>query len=294
VPEPYRCYDVRVGTIAEITPDSVVVVPEVYAWMLFRLPRCQIYIWWLSVDNFLLYAVTNRAGRFISAAMLQKAALSLLRSRASAHLFQSEYARLFGVAHRLRPLLPLSDCLSAPFIAAAQAARNANRENLVAYNPAKGAERTQLVLDALSEISLIAIEAIPIQSMGRAEVVQTFARAKLYIDFGNHPGKDRLPREAAALGCCVLVNRRGSAANDEDIPIPARYKIDDTQPQYHMRAAEMASDICARFSEHAPHFDSYRATIASEPAVFAAQVERIFGPARASRADAAEPNASAN
>jgi len=43
---------------------------------------------------------------------------------------------------------------------------------------------------------------------------------KLYVDFGKHPGKDRMPREAAVHGCCIITGRRGAAGNPFDIPIP--------------------------------------------------------------------------
>ena len=46
-----------------------------------------------------------------------------------------------------------------------------------------------------------------------------------YIDFGPHPGMDRLPREAALAGCIVITNREGAAAHDEDVPLPPEYKF---------------------------------------------------------------------
>ena len=50
-------------------------------------------------------------------------------------------------------------------------------------------------------------------------------RARIYIDFGPHPGMDRLPREAALAGCVVITNAEGAAQYDEDVPIPGDYKI---------------------------------------------------------------------
>jgi len=47
----------------------------------------------------------------------------------------------------------------------------------------------------------------------------------MYIDFGTHPGKDRIPREAALRNCIVLTNRNGAADNNVDVPIPNEYKI---------------------------------------------------------------------
>ena len=46
-----------------------------------------------------------------------------------------------------------------------------------------------------------------------------------YIDFGPHPGMDRLPREAALAGCVVVTNREGAANFDEDTPLPSQFKF---------------------------------------------------------------------
>lgn len=33
-------------------------------------------------------------------------------------------------------------------------------------------------------------------------MILTMRKAKVYIDFGFHPGKDRIPREAVMCGAC--------------------------------------------------------------------------------------------
>ena len=65
---------------------------------------------------------------------------------------------------------------------------------------------------------------IPIQGMSSIEVANLLESAKIYIDFGNHPGKDRLPREAVLSGCCIITNSKGSAKNSVDICISKKYK----------------------------------------------------------------------
>ena len=57
------------------------------------------------------------------------------------------------------------------------------------------------------------------------QVQAMLKKAKVYIDFGGHPGMDRIPREAALAGCIVVTNREGSAAFRQDVPIPSQYKI---------------------------------------------------------------------
>ena len=38
---------------------------------------------------------------------------------------------------------------------------------------------------------------------------------------------NRIPREAAMCGCCVITNRNGSAANNVDVQIADKYKFDN-------------------------------------------------------------------
>lgn len=103
--------------------------------------------------------------------------------------------------------------------------------------------------------------------MTAEEVHDLLCRAKCYIDFGNHPGQDRIPREAAAAGCCVITGRRGAAANDIDIPIPASYKFEDA-PQ-----AIPAILACLRaclddYDGHIGDFAGYREMIAGQKEKF--------------------------
>jgi hypothetical protein len=63
--------------------------------------------------------------------------------------------------------------------------------------------------------------------MNENQVIETLARSKVYIDFGHHPGRDRIPRESAILGNCVITNYLGSAGFYNDIPIESKYKISD-------------------------------------------------------------------
>ena len=47
-----------------------------------------------------------------------------------------------------------------------------------------------------------------------------------------HPGKDRMPREAALLGCCILTSTLGSADFFDDVPIMSEYKFEEDKPEY--------------------------------------------------------------
>jgi hypothetical protein len=118
----------------------------------------------------------------------------------------------------------------------------------------------------------------PLVGLDRGGLARAMLDAKLYIDFGHHPGKDRLPREAAIHGCCVIVARQGSAANDVDVPIPARFKLDVKAPDFVQRFGEAASEVMTRFDECGREFAPYRDAIAREPAIFREQIRSAFLP----------------
>jgi hypothetical protein len=118
----------------------------------------------------------------------------------------------------------------------------------VVYNPIKGWHYTQDIMDHCAKRSgsgggasnstsgttnNAMIQFTPIGgdnvSNGRRltpeEVTALLLRAKIYIDFGPHPGMDRLPREAALCGCVVVMHREGAAQYQEDVPLKDKYKV---------------------------------------------------------------------
>ena len=103
-----------------------------------------------------------------------------------------------------------------------------HRDIDVVYNPAKGMHYTnEIIRRAGQTLQIVPIGKGPngqIRMTGN-EVTNLLCRAKVYIDFGPHPGMDRLPREAALAGCIVLTNREGAAGYDVDVPLPTEFKF---------------------------------------------------------------------
>jgi len=100
--------------------------------------------------------------------------------------------------------------------------------------------------------------------------------AKAYIDFGHHPGKDRLPREAALHGTCVITGLYGSAGNTVDIPILDRYKLDPESIHFFSQFQLLITDIFQNFDACQKQFEDYRTIIAAEPLLFTKQVHAAF------------------
>jgi hypothetical protein len=272
----FKRYNVSVASVQDVEPNSIVVLPEAYAPLIGRFPQAQIYFWWLSVDNFFVAAEHTRWGNLIGGSRLAKIQLRRIRRNVRQHIFQSDYARAFLESNSLAPTSHLGDYLAEEYIQAATKPRNGPRENILVYNPAKGAQQTDAVLQALKESGRPLPSIVPLIGMTRAEVCDVLGRSKVYIDFGGHPGKDRIPREAVALGASIIVNRRGSAANSVDMPIAEEFKIDDNRPEFAMLAAEKIHELMDDFERQAPRFDAYRQLIALEPTAFRHDAQSVF------------------
>ncbi len=302
VPEPYRDYDVPVARWADVPRNARVVVPETFSELLPRLTEYRTYFWWLSVDLYFRSLVTGAVRHRTPSALLPLARrvarwrlvgatiARITRTRADdgkrsedrkfagvhCHLYQSEYARRFLEDRGWTPAARLGDYVNASYLDAPGGCPADARENVVAYNPAKGIEQTQAIIAAVHKHVGNAVTFVPLVGMTREAVRKVLARAKLYIDFGYHPGRDRFPREAAITGACVLVNRRGSAANPIDVPLPDAYKVDDAQADYAEEAATKILDIIGDFARHHAVFDAYRRTILGEPQAFRDDVYQLF------------------
>ena len=116
---------------------------------------------------------------------------------------------------------------------------------------------------------------VPLIGMTTEEMRSCMSKSKVYVDFGNHPGKDRIPREAAISGCIVITGKRGAAAFAEDVCIPETYKFDESCAKKEDIISCIRDCIC-NFDVHKVDFDGYRSYIRNEHQQFTADVKKIF------------------
>lgn len=259
--------------IAEKLPDnnSVVIVPETHIHVLYSLKNVKKCIWWLSVDN---YSGSFKRQYDLAHSMVYKFrhARNMKEFKDSLHLVQSEYARLY-VTQQLKiaesRVAYLSDYLNDEFLKYIK--NNEKKDNVILYNPKKGFEFTQKIMEQIPEYKWI-----PLAGLTREEMIHHLCTSKVYIDFGNHPGKDRIPREAAICGCCVITGKRGAAGNDIDVKIDKCFKFEDNVsniPEIHRIIAGFMED----YENERVKFDAYRESILEEKEKFHRDVKLIFG-----------------
>lgn len=267
-PQRYRAYEIDIVDFHD-DPATLFVVPEASTWLVRHIRAGSIAIWWMSVDNHFGPAwSTDLRTNYYKLKHLLLRRTPLFRLRKHVHLHQSEYARLF-LARRGVTSQPLSDYLGRRHLD--DAADLSLKQDIIAYNPRKGFETTRRLQRRFPRFAFV-----PIEDMTEQEVSDLLSTAKVYIDFGAHPGKDRLPREAAMAGCCVITGRRGSAGNPVDIPILKKYKIPEDAPDFFQRFEPLADFILANYQLASADFDAYRERIRHEPERFEAEVSNML------------------
>ena len=285
-PEVFRMYRPRVVKDIVDAPDSVVVVPETGTLQLLELKHATRALWWLSVEHYAMRAEALRQAHGLARSPLD----FVFDPRFGVvHLAQSEYARQWVAQRGVAPLM-LTDYVRDELLERARALRHGAKEDVVAYNPKKGLAFTQQLMAA----SPATIRWVPIENMTPLEVAQLLGRAKVYVDFGPHPGRDRIPREAALCGAVVITNTQGSAGNGVDVPIPADCKFDErhplTVPQVLRRIQEAMQDHPAeqaRFADYRAWIEDQRRAFLEETHCVLATLEAQLAQRAAARLQAA-------
>lgn len=275
-PEQYNKYNVSVEENLDVinSEKNVAVIPETALFTLDRLSKCKKIIWWLSVDGYVRSMIYLKGITDYNTGYTKEFDYYGISERKDIfHLVQSEYASDFVInkmeISRQR-VEYLSDYINDLYLEQLDLS-NIKRENIVLFNPQKGYDE----LKPLIEKSRNEIMWLPIYNMTPNKVRAYMSIAKVYVDFGHHPGKDRIPREAAISGCCVITNKKGAAAYYKDVPIPERYKFENVSES----TDEIIALIRCIFDDYDLYFkdfEEYRNMIMSEKERFVEDALRIF------------------
>ncbi|TNM59453.1 hypothetical protein FHN55_20690 [Streptomyces sp. NP160] len=281
----YGHYDAPEAARVADVPGSVVIAPEKALRQLARYRHAQTYCWWLSIDMATPWREHRRRhdlwspdGRLVepslrwrAKAAARHAALHLrgdYRQLATVrHLAQSEYARayLYARADVLATVVgdwtPLDglDDTDPP-----------GGRSTVTYNPAKAREAVEALRLRVPEVEFVALE-----GMTREQLVAELRRSLVYLDLGYHPGKDRMPREAALCGAVTVVARRGSGAFHADVPLPWEHKV-SPEGDFVGNAARVLRRVLAAPAEARAMQDPYRAVIRDEERRFTREVREAL------------------
>ena len=242
IPDEYKKYNVKVISNLEDVGDNLIVVPEVWTGELSNIKNAKKAVWWLSVDN------NNKSFTDFSNADIL-------------HLYQSEYAKDFLEKNGVANMLPVHDYIVVLDF------KPTTKQNIICYNPLKGERATNYVRSKCGSLTFK-----PLINMSKEEIVQSLINSKIYIDFGHHPGRDRIPREAAHYNNIVITSCLGSAKFYEDVPIPDRYKLRELTPSIEATLTEVLQNYDTLISD----FTNYKNTISNQKAIQLEEAKQLL------------------
>ncbi|TFC56974.1 MULTISPECIES: hypothetical protein [unclassified Cryobacterium] len=281
----YEIYDAPEAPRAIDQAGNAVIVPEVWIDLLREFTQAQRMCWWLSIDYSPVFRILrsrsdDKAGlgnehKVKPRQYLKDYAISVRPRRelvqSTLHLAQSHYAWAYLYAQlNVVPTL-LGDYTPLFRIEGFRSDVANDRGRTVAYNPKKGSELTERVIAKTSDI-----EWRPLIGMSADDVCRSLASTAIYLDLGQHPGKDRMPREAAYLGAVTIVARRGAGAFTQDVPLPWQHKVQPTDPHFLERTVALLDQVLAEPQAHRDSQNEYRSALLREKEVFFAEVQRAF------------------
>ena len=255
----------QVPTTTSLKGVDVMIVPEIRTDLLRRIKAKKLVIWWMSVDNY--YKYYSQSQSIIKRLSLRNSfTLDDLLSKKLLHLCQSYYSRNHLTTLGIKNTMILKDFLGEEFL---RPHNFVEKSNIVLYNPKKGKDYYEDFLSLVPDY----IEMIPLQGFTRQEMIEIMLKSKVYLDLGEHPGMDRIPREAAMCGCVPICLERGSVANNYDVPIPKSLKL-SVDFEYDKLFLTI-SDIFNNHKKYLNDLEEYISVIRNQKGDFEIQVDNF-------------------
>lgn len=285
----YKKYNIRLAYMIEDSKNNIMILPEIYFDFIFKYSEIQIGCWWMSVDNhystscfgdmlkfsgftwekklkLIYHYCIKRDGCF------NKNSIKAIKKEEKRifHFYQSCYAQYHLYSLGMSKVLPLSDYINNDLLGNGDI-ENIKRKDIVLYNPAKGINFTHKIINMMPHIQFVALKGLT-----HGQLKKYMQEAKVYIDFGHFPGKDRLPREAVYNGCCIITSKLGAAAFYEDIPILEKYKFERKNSNLRL-IVKCIDDVISDYENCHRDFDFFRQSILCEKEIFFYEINCFFG-----------------
>lgn len=240
--ERFKSYENPIADAIIDDEESLFVFPEFIPASNFKNLKSKKALFWLSLDN--------------SPDIKQLNLKEYLKYSGVDFCFtQSQYAYDYLASYGIQNIFMVSDHINDKYF---QKSNAIDRKPQILFNPKKGYEFTQKIIHLNPDLKFI-----PIQNMTVDQVIALMDESMIYIDFGEHPGKDRIPREAALRNLIVITNRNGAAVNNIDVPIDNMFKIDNNLSQLG-KISKLLHDSIQNYSQYNQKFDYYRQKILDE------------------------------
>ena len=296
----YKYYNMNFINYIEDNENNILIIPEMYGMLKFSLNFKKItkIIWWLSIDNYfafkfnaeypkLLRSLIKIPVKFISTFNdltnyqfgiftyhdYLKTFYKMINikkqkevKQASFHLAQSFYAYSF-LRKNLENVRLLNDYQNQKKFKVIKY-KNTKKKNLICYS-----HKSNTFLNLIKSRSKAKF--IELKNFTSKDIINILKKTKIYMDFGYHPGKDRMPREAVLFNNCIISNLKGSAKNDTDIPISKEFKFSEKSININ-NIIKKIDKIFLNHEKEFKNFKRYKNLVLNEEKKFRTQILQIF------------------
>lgn len=278
VHQEYLRYNLPFKEDIENESKNIMIFPEtfsIFSWDK-RYSQIQKVIWWLSVSNFFV-SLKAWEQNFrenppkLKHRLLGKVKLPNLHNikRANvSHLAHSHFSVDFLAKNKIRTIGKASGYMEDMFLTGED--YYSQKKDTVTYNAVKNKDFLEDIIKQTPELNWL-----PMINMTLDEVADCMKEAKVYIDFGHHPGREKMPREACLLDCCLIIGKEGSAYYKEDVPIKDEYHFEkevENIPLIIKKIKECLVDYDTKITD----FKDYKNDLLQEKEIFENKIKQIF------------------
>lgn len=274
----YIHYQMPVATSLENKPEHMMILAEAYLQPIFikKYSSIRKVIWWLSVTNYYtfqkLYLDKIKRKPFYKIRNAIKpyniASVERIKQEGVLNIGHSYYSMVNLRENGIEPVGQISDYMNDAFFELA--GHEDKKEDIVIYNPRKNDEFLQEIMSLTPDLKWM-----PLVNMSPQQVAGWMNKAKLYVDFGYHPGKERMPREACIMRCCMIIGKTGSAAYQPDMPIPEKYRFEKSKDQI-PDIIKLIRHCLADYDHTINDFKTYRQALYQEKEKFITDIKKVF------------------
>lgn len=211
--------------------ENCLITSEFATALLWKYKNISKIVWWLSVKFYDggVFHLKNSIKHWIKLTIMDRHIYKFKEYhnpyplKNVINLCASQYAYDYVTKKLKYPAAKCIEPISLDFLKKGSYRNPQDRKSIVVYNPAKPSKLMETLLKRNK------LNYIPLQNMNPDQIANLFRKVKLYIDFGEFPGPERIPKEAVYNGANILVVSRNASKNDFDINIPLKYKINENK-----------------------------------------------------------------
>lgn len=257
---------------------NLIIIPETYLDPIFdkNFNSIRKAIWWLSVTNY--YKILNPKIRRTKRKPvywlrllynpIKFGTFKELKNNKLYHISHSYFSKVHLEENDIDPDGRISDYMNQAFFEMVD--EDVVKEDVILYNPKKNGEFLKQIISKCSDLNWV-----PVSDMSPSDVADRMNKSKIYIDFGYHPGKERMPREACIMKCCLIIGKDGSARYYEDMPIPDEYRF-EKDPNEVMAIVNKIYDCLTNYKKNILDFVEYRNALIREEDEFTIDIQKTF------------------